>query len=301
MSGTGTGPTPPAAVGPGPVELRARNVEFEWTGTPLHWLPGHPYASHIVTTLNLLLPEGERWFVRTFNEALPLVTDTALAAAMRGFVGQEAIHAESHDKVLWAFLDTHDIDPRPYQQQMEWVFRKLLAPKETGTPTAIRKQLVERLWLIAAIEHYTAELGDFALNSSWAESGGDPEMVDLFCWHGAEEVEHRAVAYDVANYFGNSYVRRARTMLLVLPALLWLIFRGAKDICRQDPATAQLGIVARKREYGRGVRANLLPSLVSLTFSTVKYFRPGFHPDQVGSTAQAVAYLASSPAARRAG
>ncbi|GAB09508.1 hypothetical protein GOARA_042_00150 [Gordonia araii NBRC 100433] len=292
---------PTAAVDPGPVELRARNVEFEWSATPPHWLPGHPYASHTVTALNLLLPEGERWFVRTFNEALPLVADEPLAAAMRGFVGQEAVHAESHDKVLWNFLDSHGIDPRPYQRQMEWVFRKLLAPKESGSAQARRKHLVERLWLIAAIEHYTAELGDFALNSSWASSGGDPEMVDLFCWHGAEEVEHRAVAYDVANYFGDSYLRRARTMILVLPAMIWLVFRGAKEITRQDPATKDLGFVARRREYQRGVRANLLPSLVGLTWSTVKYFRPGFHPDEVGSTAQAVAYLASSPAARRAG
>jgi predicted metal-dependent hydrolase len=30
------------------------------------------------------------------------------------------------------------------------------------------------------------------------------------------------------------------------------------------------------------------------------YFRPGFTPDEMGSTAQAVAYLANSPAARAA-
>ncbi|QKT08613.1 metal-dependent hydrolase [Gordonia sp. X0973] len=293
--------TPVSAVDPGPVELHARNVEFDWADTPLHWLPGHPYPAHTVTALNLLLPEGERWFVRTFNETLPLVADEQLAAAMRGFIGQEAIHAESHDKVLWTYLIDHGIDARPFQRQMEWVFRKLLAPHEKSSPKAARKHLIERLWLIAAIEHYTAELGDFALNSSWSEIGGDPQMVDLFCWHGAEEVEHRAVAYDVANYFGNSYLTRARTMLLALPALIWLVFRGAKDITRQDPATRRMSYLGRRVGYWRGVQANVVPSMLGLAWSTVKYFRPGFHPDQVGSTAQAVAYLASSPAARRAG
>ena len=34
--------------------------------------------------------------------------------------------------------------------------------------------------------------------------------------------------------------------------------------------------------------------------NTAMYFRPGFTPDEMGSTAQAVAYLASSPAARAA-
>jgi len=34
--------------------------------------------------------------------------------------------------------------------------------------------------------------------------------------------------------------------------------------------------------------------------NTFMYFRPSFTPEQMGSTAQAVAYLASSPAARAA-
>lgn len=74
-----------------------------------------------------------------------------------------------------------------------------------------------------------------------------------------------------------------------------------EDITRQDPAIKRLGFIGRRREYNRAVHANLLPSMVGLAWSTLKYFRPGFHPDEVRSTAQAVAYLASSPAARQAG
>lgn len=112
---------------PGDVELHARNVAFDWSDVPLHWIPEHPIASDFISVLNLLLPEGERWFVQTYNEALPLVRDEELAATMRGFIGQEAMHAEAHDHVLWEFLDHHGIDPRPYVRQMEWVFRKYSA------------------------------------------------------------------------------------------------------------------------------------------------------------------------------
>lgn len=82
---------------PGKVELHARNVNFDLSTTPLHWIPGQPVASNFITVLNLLLPEGERWFVQTFNEALPMIKDEALAVDMRGFIGQEAMHAEAHD------------------------------------------------------------------------------------------------------------------------------------------------------------------------------------------------------------
>ncbi|MFW0786471.1 metal-dependent hydrolase [Gordonia sp. CPCC 206044] len=284
---------------PGPVELHARNVAFDWSATPLHWIPGHPVASNFISVLNLLLPEGERWFVLTYNEALPLVADDELAATMRGFIGQEAMHAEAHDHVLWEFLDHYGIDPRPYQRQMEWIFRKVLGPMDKGSPQARQKHLIERLWLIAALEHYTAILGDFALNNTWVTSGADPTMTDLFTWHGAEEVEHRAVAHEVAVYFGDSYLRRGRAMLVVLPALLLLINRGFRFIMHQD-STVSYNYFQRQYHYFRGVRAGVLPKMRHIVLATFSYFRPGFHPNEIGSTAQAVAYLAASPAARKA-
>lgn len=284
---------------PGPVALHARNVEFQTAGVPLHWLPRHPYASHVVTALNLILPEGERWFVQTYNEALPLVRDEVLATTMRGFIGQEAVHAEAHDKVIWDFVAGHGIDPMPYHDQIEWVFRKMLAPKTSGSVEAQRKHLIERLWLIAAVEHYTAVLGDFALNSSWIEAGGDPTIADLFMWHGAEEVEHRTVAHEVAVYFGDSYLRRARAMLLAMPALFLVIFRGARYLAINDPA-GRIGRMQRFRQYRRGVKDNVVPATRSLILGSLSYFKPGFSPADIGSTAQAIAYLAASPAARKA-
>lgn len=87
-------------VDPGPVQIHARNVNFDTSQSPLHWIPGHPVASHMVSLLNVVLPAAERWFVTTYNEALPLVKDERLAEDMRGFIGQEAVHADTHEQVL---------------------------------------------------------------------------------------------------------------------------------------------------------------------------------------------------------
>ncbi|MCV7151991.1 metal-dependent hydrolase [Mycolicibacterium pyrenivorans] len=287
-------------IDPGPVQIQARKVHFDVADSPLHWIPGHPVASHVVSLLNIVLPAGERWFVETFNEALPLVKDAKLADDIRGFIGQEATHADVHDKVLHEFMIEHGVDPAPILSQVEHVFTAVLGPLDTADPVRRMNHLCERLWLIAAIEHYTAVMGDFALNCSWDDHGADPTLVDLFRWHGSEEVEHRSVAHDVAVYFNDSYLSRIRAMS-VAAAMLFVFFqRAAWYLVRTDPDVTA-GWWRFNRLRMRDSKLGLLPRYRTLFgSSTLAYFRPGFTPEQFGSTAQAVAYLAASPAARAA-
>ena len=37
-----------------------RKVRFDWSDTPLHWVPDDPFATHMMNVLHLVLPEGER-------------------------------------------------------------------------------------------------------------------------------------------------------------------------------------------------------------------------------------------------
>lgn len=282
---------------PGEVALHARNVQFDWADTPLHWMPAEPIASHVINALNLLLPEGERMFCATYGEALPYVKDEKLREAMLGFIGQESMHAETHNKVLDQVLAANGIDPEPYVRQAEYLFRKTLGPKDVSG-VAERQIMVERLAFIACLEHFFAYLGDWVLNADLEKFGADPRMADLFRWHGAEEVEHRHVAHDVAVYFEAGYVRRAAVMTLVFPIFLTLVFRGTKFMIHQDPALPNLGYPRLiKRVFGAMWRG-ALPGVPSLLWSAVTTFDPRYTPESVGSTAQAVAYLAKSPAAR---
>lgn len=285
--------------GPGAVALHARAVSFDWTATPLHWMPREPVASHLINTLNLLLPEGERMFCATYGEALPLVRDDRLREAMLGFVGQEAVHADTHEKVLHEVLAAAGIDPAPYLRQAEFLFRRTLGPRETGA-VARAQLLVERLTVIACLEHFFAYLGDWVLNADLEGFDADPRMADLYRWHGAEEVEHRHVAHDVAVYFGAGYLRRAAVMTLVFPVFLLLLLRGTRFLVHQDPALPDLRYPALLARIGGAMWRGALPGVPSLLRSAASTFVPGYDPAGVGSTAQAVAYLAQSPAARAA-
>jgi hypothetical protein len=219
---------------------------------------------------------------------------------MRGFIGQEAVHADTHDRALYEFMVDRGMDPQPVLAQVEYVFGNLLAPTRSADPRRRMSNLCHRLWIIAAIEHYTAVLGDYALNSTWDHYDADPAMVDLFRWHGAEEVEHRTVAHEVAVYFHDSYPRRMLAMLMASSMLFLFVQRGGWYLVKHDP---EVNFGWWRMQYLRyqDSRKGLLPKYRTVFGSaTIGYLRPGYSPEEIGSTAQAVAYLASSPAARAA-
>ena len=59
-----------------------RMVRFDWSETPLHWVPNDPFVTHMINVLHLLLPEGERHFIKAVLEASSLVEDPELEASI---------------------------------------------------------------------------------------------------------------------------------------------------------------------------------------------------------------------------
>jgi predicted metal-dependent hydrolase len=277
-----------------PHPIKPRRVAFDWSETPLHWVPGDPLTTHVVNVLHLLLPAGERWFVHVYKQVMPLIDDDDLRLAVKGFMGQEAVHSRAHAAVL-DHMRAHDLDPDPFVKQIDWLFTKLLGD-ETLPPMLSRTWLMERVAIIAAIEHFTAVLGAWILDSPALDaSGADATMLDLLRWHGAEEVEHRSVAYDVFAHLNGSWLARVRTMLVVAPTMIWLWRRGTRFMCAVDPDYN--GDRPSMRDYRRAARKGLLPKQSTLLLAVPRYCKRGFHPSQEADTSLALRYLATSPAA----
>lgn len=155
---------------------------------------------------------------------------------------------------------------------------------------------MERIAIIAAIEHYTAFLGNWVLNADELDRrGADPTMLDLLRWHGAEEVEHRSVAFDLFMHVDGGYRRRARTWATAFTALVFLWQRGARFFMENDPELT--GAKASLGQFFRAGAQGTLPSTGAMLKSIPTYLSRTYHPSQEGSTAQAVAYLAASPGA----
>ncbi|MFQ6325322.1 metal-dependent hydrolase [Nocardia sp. CWNU-33] len=278
--------------------INARDVHFDFDSVPMHYIPGEVLATHIVNVMHLVLPEGERAMANCLAEALPLIRDERLREEVAGFIGQESMHASSHEGAR-RHLQSIGLDVESYVRKIAWLVDRILGGHGL-TGRAKDAWLKERLGLFAGMEHYTAVLGEWLLEADILEEKGmHPTMLDLVRWHGAEEVEHRSVVYDAYMYVDGSYARKARTAVLASATLLPLFIVSTAHLYRKDPEpnTGRLWPLQFVNATVRGV----IPSFTVFFTELPRYLRPGFHPSQLGPMDTALRYLARSPAARAAG
>ena len=212
-----------------------RKVRFNWSDTPLHWVPDDPFATHMLNELHLLLPAGERWFIRVVDEAAPMVDEPELRAAITPFIQQEAWHAWAHQVVL-DHLAEQGIDTKPYTERLEhWL--STLGNQRTNWPKPLQRWwLYRRLADVAALEHFTAVLGQWVIQNRGLDyARTDPVMLDLLRWHGAEEIEHRALVFDVYQNVCGNYLLRAFSMLMTAPLFVFWWIAGARYLMSNDP------------------------------------------------------------------
>ena len=271
--------------------IKARATRFDLSSTPSHWIPGQPYATHVLDMTHAVLPPAERWFVDVYRDALPYITDPGLRADVEGFIAQEATHAKAHDRGL-EHLARHGVDVR---REVEWAdrTRARLRARAKRLPQRVQRRLLYgELAAIAAGEHYTAFLGEWILDSPQLDLiGTDPVMLDLLRWHGAEEVEHRSVAFDAYQHVHGGYALRVVSGTLMSIGLVVLVFGTAARLSSLDP---ELDRGFRYRDYREGVRAGTVPRVAPIVRSLRDYLRRGYHPSQMGPVAPALAYLATS-------
>ncbi|MFI7667281.1 metal-dependent hydrolase [Nocardia sp. NPDC049526] len=278
--------------------INARDVHFEFDSVPMHYIPGEVLATHIVNVMHLVLPEGERAMAQALSEALPHIDDERLCEEVIGFVGQETMHANSHEAAR-IHLQSIGLDVDSYVRKVAWLVDRILGDHGL-TGRAKDEWLKERLGLFAGMEHYTAVLGEWLLNADILEEKGmHPAMLDLVRWHGAEEVEHRSVVYDAFMYVDGSYARRARTAILASLTLLPLFIVSTAYMYRKDPEADKGKFWLR--QFASATRRGVIPSWTVFLTEIPRYLRPGFHPSQLGPMDKALRYLGHSPAARAAG
>ena len=239
-----------------------RHPRFDFSELPAHWFAGVPRLTHVVNGLNLIFPHGERFFVRSVKHYLDALDDPELEAQVRGFFGQEGSHAREHE----AFFRRLEEQGYDVQTFLRFYTRSALWLEGHFPPSL-------NLAITAAAEHFTATLGEHILTDGILREA-DPVMRDLLRWHAAEEIEHKAVAYDVLMKVHPSYPNRMLGLCLGSTLLVgyWLI--GSVMLMRQE----KLGIHGRRRlrKDLRRQRRGVLRRVFLGGFRD--YVRRDFHP-----------------------
>lgn len=230
-----------------------------------------PHFTQFMNALSIFFPAGERMFIDAVRSYRDQVPDPDLKKAATAFIGQEAMHSREHveynklmadaglpaerlDAFVWDFLD--------------WI--KATTPKSVPLNITI------------ALEHFTALMGSAILDHPEVFEGSQEDYERMWFWHALEEVEHKAVAYDVyEKCVGRgplAYLMRAGGMVGAT-AIFWpLVMVFYMRMCRASEPCRKAGwrghLTVLNTLFGRpGVLRRQIPEWLS-------YFRYSFHPWQ---------------------
>lgn len=265
------------------IQPRRPDLDFEPDQEPIprHWFGGSALATHIVNGVNLLFPDGERMFVKSvryYKDAI--ANDPMLAKEAEGFYGQEGSHAREHQR----FFEILRAQGYPIDDLLT-EFRSSLRFFEKLFPPAFH------LSATAAAEHFTAIMANHGLSSRVIDAA-HPTVRHLMLWHATEEIEHKAVAFDVLRKVEPSYFVRLVGMAFAALFLGYWWQRATRMFLRHDgigrkELRAEKKQMKKVRDDGNIVRDVFLAGIW-------EYIQPGFHPWDRDDLHLAEAYLAEA-------
>jgi predicted metal-dependent hydrolase len=192
------------------------------------------------------------------------VHEPQLLEQVRGFSKQEVQHARAHEQYFdWMRARGYRIDR----------YLDLLAKyaRWNERMNTARYNLAST----AASEHLTAIIGVLFLTEPGLKTNMHPMMQQFLTWHSVEEIEHKAVAFDVLRKAGIGYFKRIFVYTLTLLEMFVWIHSAIYMLARQDGLSllAMYRCKRRSRKYMKGISRRFFKYLFA-------YYRPSFHPSQ---------------------
>ena len=247
-----------------------RDPKIDFADVPRHWMGNNPVATAVSNGVNLLFPHGERFFVRSVHHYAKDIKNPELRAQVKAFFKQEGHHSSAHDDFneimrrqgfeIDAFLER-------YAKISLWLEGKL-GPKLNLAGTA-------------AAEHFTAIMAEGGFASGTFDLM-HPTMQKLLAWHAAEEIEHKAVAFDVLQEVDDSYALRMAGLAYATTLLASFWIWSMISLLRQE----KLGLrgirkYMKRMQVKKSERNVNNGPVVSRVFlrGIRQYIRRDFHPN----------------------
>lgn len=266
------------------VEVQARKLAWSFAGTRKHWFAGSPALTHLLNAYTLLVPDNEKYYIRTLSHCVDKIQSPRLKTTLHAFMRQESLHGIAHQK-YWQTLRDHGIAFDGFVNGVNLFLYRLCEPLQ---PLRLRVSIV------AAIEYLNAVWGHIFLSDDLLHDADD-ELRRLFQWHFAEEIEHKAVAHDVLSEVYPGYWTRIAGAAIAMPMFYLLMLTGLACLYRAD-----------KDGRGRGWLGDLRRLLFAQGFAGKnlrhirRYLRRDFQPwdlDDYALAQKALREAAAAPAA----
>ena len=242
-----------------------RSPDFGLEGDiPKYWLDNDPFKTRFFDAMSLLFPEGEKFFIVCVRDYRDQITDPKLQAEVKDFIYQEGqhgmVHTQFNNRVKAQGIDVDKVLEKQ-KNIMFGFFRKYFPRSFTLGQTA-------------AAEHLTALMAHGFFSDNLMQKA-DPRIRAMYAWHAVEEIEHKAVAFDVLTKVAKAnYFTRILSFMLVTFTFPFHVFMIMRHMFRID------GVKNKPMVWLKGLWwlygwGGLYPRLIP---HYLAYFLPFFHP-----------------------
>lgn len=189
------------------VEIKPRKMSFPFSQIEnKFFFNGNSLLSVFAAALSSTFPPGEAEFIESVRNYRDQITDEKLKAEIRGFIGQEGHHSHQHKRANLALRDL-GLDAVRLEKDLESVIEKMRTRKFMNNK--------RRLAMTVGMEHLTAIMAEFILNNPEVLEPLEDSVKELLYWHAVEEIEHKAVAFDVYMQCEGDRKQLRRTLTIV--------------------------------------------------------------------------------------
>ena len=247
--------------------VQTRRVPFRYDGDlDRHYVAGDILLSHINSLSSATFPEGEDFFVRSVRHYRDEITDPELKRQVAGFIGQEAMHGRQH---------------RDFNDRLAAMgYPTVLVDRATRRGLRLLERLAspaDCLAVTAALEHVTATFAEHVLSTPEMQElmTPDEDVRALWQWHALEEMEHKAVAFEVFDQAVGDHRLRVRVWRVLLVNLIGSMLLGLAISLARDPDARSVRNLRRSWRFLKSTpyaRRSLWDRLRD-------YERLDFHPD----------------------
>lgn len=261
-------PVLPQSFSPDGLEFAARRQSFDLKSALAgDWHNGSAFRTAWFNAMSMLFPLGEKFFIDSVCFYQDEIEDPRLKKEIASFRAQEATHRVQHQKYNELLCELRGYDlvriEKHERERMAWAYRELSARR--------------RLAGTVANEHLTAIMAHDMLSKQDLLTGAGPQIAKLWQWHGVEETEHKAVAFDVFVAVGGTVSERRQALLLNT----FFFFKDTlRNLCIMLQNDGKLWSI---REWASGFKFLFIkPGMLRRVFPAwLRFFRKDFHPWQV--------------------